>query len=355
MTRRAVVVGMGVAGLTCARLLADRGWVVQVWDLGDLADPPLVLNEVTGQLLRDLWGPAPLTDAHRLDTRMVRWHPGPPTAVPQAGLVVDGATLRRRLLERLAGDGVEAREVPPVELAGQVAALGRGTVVDASGRAARVTTGSGAARELIGHRQVVAASVRLRPSARQDTCHMETVPGGWVFLAPTGGDRAVLQAMSTDTSTPPDDVLTRLLAGTELIDAQIMEIRGPASAFPAGPQRCAPSAGETSGVSWIAIGDAAIALDPVAGDGVGHGLRGALLAVAVLDTGRADAVEHYRSRLDEAFSTHLRRCLACYAGFDGPGWAREQAAMERAARELGRRPEPLRYGLSGRRLVPLHR
>ena len=79
MRGRVVVDGAGVAGLTCARLLADRGWNVIVLDRGRGAAPSIVLNQLTLTLLGTLWGHHNLLDgAHPLTERRIRWGSGSP-------------------------------------------------------------------------------------------------------------------------------------------------------------------------------------------------------------------------------------------------------------------------------------
>ncbi|MGH8908555.1 MAG: NAD(P)-binding protein [Egibacteraceae bacterium] len=55
--RHALVAGAGIAGLTCARLLAGHGWEVQLWDVSPRTSPPppLLLGEAAVRLLADLW------------------------------------------------------------------------------------------------------------------------------------------------------------------------------------------------------------------------------------------------------------------------------------------------------------
>ena len=106
------------------------------------------------------------------------------------------------------------------------------------------------------------------------------------------------------------------------------------------------------------VGDAALVLDPLRGDGVGFALRGALLAQAVLAAiargdSRAVSTRHYAARLTQAFVSHLGGCAAHYrAARCAEIWRRDIAIMEARAAESVRRVRPLALALHGRDLVP---
>jgi len=362
--RRALVVGAGVAGLTCAHLLAEHGWNVHVWDLGVNRTPPLVLNDGTVWLLRDLWrgGDELVEGAVRLRVRTVQWGRGPETTVRQPGVVVDGGLLRQRLLGRLVEahpDRVCLFEVPAAGLTERLAEVRPAVrVFDASGRRAHAATVLGKARRrILGRRCILTAPVTLAEHCASEACWMETVSDGWVFLAPIEAGRAVLQAMVPHSPGDPEDTLRRLHAETRLISRRVDELAGWVSVFAAAPQCSDPLLGHR----WIAIGDAAIALDPVSGDGTGHGLRGAILATSVIEaiaSGCPDRsyLDHYHTRLVEAFQVHLQRCLAHYStAFSSPAWLEECTTTARALQAMSSSgpPPQFRYALHGLHLMPL--
>ena len=90
----------------------------------------------------------------------------------------------------------------------------------------------------------------------------------------------------------------------------------------------------------ITVGDAAVAFDPISGDGVGHALRGAVLAATMLQTIAGGApvapcLARYSEMLRRAMSHHLRICLGFYRdGAIESGWRSEVAAMEAAVPTL---------------------
>ena len=82
---------------------------------------------------------------------------------------------------------------------------------------------------------------------------------------------------------------------------------------------------------WLACGTAALAFDPLCGDGTGHAIREAILAAAVLRAIQRGAnvdelLNHYQARLVAGFKRHLSVCSEFYgSGGLGPWW---QAAAE---------------------------
>ena len=72
------------------------------------------------------------------------------------------------------------------------------------------------------------------------------------------------------------------------------------------PRRSAPP-------GWLACGPAAMAFDPICGDGTAHAIREAILASAVIralaNGGAADGLlSHYQARLTAGFRRHLILC-----------------------------------------------
>jgi hypothetical protein len=87
------------------------------------------------------------------------------------------------------------------------------------------------------------------------------------------------------------------------------------------------------GSAWISCGTAAMAFDPLCGDGTAHAVREAILASAVIratDGGEnaADLLSHYEARLTAGFQRHLVQCHGFYSsGGDGDWWKVEAAAV----------------------------
>ncbi|MEQ8965515.1 MAG: hypothetical protein RID91_06800 [Azospirillaceae bacterium] len=298
--------GRGPAGLTAARLLARSGIEARLIGGAPAGGPVLLLNPGTCRLLCELWDlrVADLPARHRLAYRAVHPPaPEPPALVEQHGLVVDGAALAAFLDDRLAAmhPGVAREDEPDAAPVGwRLLASGRALGDGAAAAEARV--------ERIG--RAVCAAVEVAPGEgfRDDRAVFEAVPGGWLFLLPLGPERALLQAQR-EAPAPGEDPVAADLAHSRAVAAVIGDMAGaPARVFEAMPRLARP----TAGPGWLAIGDAAMGLPPVTGDGVGNGLRTAILAAAVLRALRrgepTEAVlAHYDSRLVQAFDAVTRR------------------------------------------------
>lgn len=343
---RALVLGSGPAGLAFARLLLARGWQVDL-----RSDPPrrtpvvVTLNALTCQLLRELFGvdAGALPGAHALAGRCVRWDDGqamlrplPSTALPLASL---SAALAAGAMEAgLRSQPAEAIDPPSFDW-----------VVDAAGR-----HGGSAVQVLrFGARAAVVARVRLAARAPSDRCTMEAVAGGWVFLIPLGGGDAVLQAVSAMPFADAAERLGELLEASTLLRPWITAVDAQVDRLEAMPRLRARPAG----AGCIAIGDAALALDPLSGDGIGCGLRSAILAAAVVDAIRAgeDAKActlHYARRLQRAAVSHVRSCIEHYRRAQpGRAWGGEIEAMASALLHCGENAERFAFRLDRGGLV----
>ena len=363
MRGRVVVDGAGVAGLTCARLLADRGWDVIVLDRGRGAAPSIVLNQLTLTLLGTLWGHHNLLDgAHPLTERRIRWGSGSPMQrVEQLSAAVDGHQLINRLRVRLVqthSGRVQILERPLAAPAADQGHNGPVWVIDATGRGP--TSGGPSHRppsfRSFGRRVILAANAPLRKPANPHACWMETVPNGWVFLAPLGHGRGMLQAMVA--ARPADEALalTDAVAATACIHGLVDGLASPVTTFDAAPRLRQPI-GEAG---WLPVGEAAMRLDPVSGYGVTYAIREAILASAVIDAAGTvpsshGHLTHYQRRLRDAFVGHLDVCIRLYsAGLASPTWNQEIKPMRQAVEAARRTAAPTyRYRLTGTRLIEL--
>lgn len=305
MINRVSVQGSGPAALTCALLLARDGFPVTLTEPAPPPAPPaeLVLNAATIRLLTDVWEDPGLVDgAHRLTGRWVRWgSDATPVQVAAAAVVVDGPELCSTLERRLPAE-VEREVERPADW-----------TVHASPRPA--------SNPPVGRRVLLAGHVR---SADGGISRTATTGRGWIHLVPLGDGRGLVRAA---TPVPPDDpegFLADELADTGL-DEWVTEPPGQVTVGPAAPwlarQRAEPGR--------IHIGGAVLRLDPVSGSGVGHAVRTAILAAAMLSEIRdgkpaADLLGQYHRRLGAAFHRHLCGCAAHYrTAFDSADWLGE--------------------------------
>lgn len=372
MTRRALVVGIGIAGLSCAELLVRQGWEVELRGPPARPAPALLLNNVTCALLLDIWqaGVDLFEGSVALFERRIRWgHSGAAASVAEPGVVITGDLLSGRLLERLTrrhrgrvrvnDSPVPAYQLADPNLSGSVVQE-VDWVVGAGGRSAHISRALGVSeRRSFGNRCAICTEVTLARGAERNTCWIETVRDGWVFLVPIAGDRAFLQVMVPRPPERPSVVLADLLEQTRMAKVRVTAISGSAKVFAAYPQISDPLCGS----SWITVGDAAISFDPICGDGTGCATRGAILAASVLE-GMAsglpsqDCLRHYAMRLHKTLSSHLHECLGYYsAGFSSSAWGDEIALMQATAASADHQPtgseDSFVYGLRGLNLVPL--
>jgi hypothetical protein len=211
-----------------------------------------------------------------------------------------------------------------------------------------------------GSRHASAVAVELK-TPEASACWIESLESGWLFLIP-GWLIAVGGAPET------------LLAESRLVADQIRGASHKTAEFPAYPRiadplcdplrdpLCDSLRDPPSTPAWLACGSAAMAFDPICGDGTGNAVREAILAAAVIRAAaRGQPVDgllaHYRSRLMAGFRRHLELSLDFYrAGHGGPWWEREIQALARGVAwcggQLAAQPA-FRYRLEGFDLLPV--
>src|SRR5437867_11285883 len=112
------------------------------------------------------------------------------------------------------------------------------------------------------------------------------------------------------------------LEESQIIARQIRGLGNPRHEFPSYPRIAWPLCGE----HWLACGTAALAFDPLCGDGTANAIREAILASAVVRAAARGANvntlrAHYQARLVAGFKRHLAVCLEFYqSGGVGPWW-----------------------------------
>lgn len=308
--RSVIVRGSGVAALTCARLLDTQGWSVRLEQAVPARRHCLMLSEATCGLLAALWNdPLLLAGAHPIRERAVSWGlESEADVVPAPGLAISAIELARRLAASL--------RLSPADF------TDASWIVDARPDSPETI---GAPMRAFGCRHAWVSQASLRAGSRSELCVMETVVDGWIFLLPTGAGQASLQFVSIPSITlkrTPSEVV----AATRTIQKAIDDIGVWSDPMPCMPRARLPPACARR----IAIGEAALGFDPISGDGVGHALRGAVLAAtslhAIADgTPIAGCLDGYASTLRRAMTHHLNACIGLYEGMFG--WKDEVSAM----------------------------
>lgn len=320
------MLGAGIAGLTCARVLVELGWQVELYGAPPPGPPALLLTPMTRALLGDIWRGLLIPELRTLAARSVTWSDRSERLAREPSVVVDGPALVRELEARAHADGVRLVGNPSVPSRRRSPVRTNAIwTIEARGRDARIAR---AHYEWSGRRHMLVATVGM---ARSDLARIKAIASGWVFVFPTEDGRGLVQVMLPGKPKLPERRLRELLydAGwthdVELDDAVDVRVFTGAPRMLQAPYK----------TRWIAIGDAAMVLDPICGDGTGAALRGAVLAAAALDAierariGPRIALGHYRRRLRAAFVAHLAQCDRLYADapFAGRGWMTERSRM----------------------------
>ncbi|TNE39253.1 MAG: hypothetical protein EP321_00700 [Sphingomonadales bacterium] len=330
MTVSVRISGTGIASACCARLLSRQGIAVCVDAIERPPVPAILLSDPALALMRDVFAsPTLFADKPRIDRRMVSWGGGDAVAVPHGGVVVSEEDLAAAfpvMADLLAGD---AR--PPSFTVHTAAPFP-----------------SGAPRRF-GSRHAVAAPVRLTHEEDRSACWIEAVADGWLFLIPDGRGHGWLLAVGAP--------MAALLGQSRHVAPRFTPAGdAPPTAFDSCPRMLPSLCGE----HWLACGTAAIAFDPICGDGTAQAMREAILAAAVIgaigEGEDADALlTHYESMLIAAMRRHLALSAQFYrSGGSGPWWRSELAALmdghDWCTERLRAMPEP-RYLLQDFRLV----
>ncbi len=325
--------GDGVAAWCCAHLLRLAGLDVAMERVDRPQVPAIMLGDQALALIRDVFGrPALLADLPRIDARVVAWGDAAEAiTVPHGAVILSEA----RLIEELSG--IVAADLPALQPTGRPGFTIHTVAPLPSGGPQR-----------FGSRRASAAPVTLRNPEDLSRCLIEAVEEGWLFLVPNAQASIWLLGIGAP--------IDRLLARSRLVARCIVDI----GAGSAGIETCPRIADPVVGEDWLACGTAAIAFDPICGDGTAQAIREAILAsaviVAIAEGGDASALRsHYAAMLVAAMRRHLALCSEFYrTGGVAPWWQGELAALVEGhswcTAKLATAAAP-RYQLEGYRLV----
>lgn len=195
-------------------------------------------------------------------------------------------------------------------------------VADATGRRGAFLRGRGVKRARVGDLVALITWLAAPPDQAEHGAPLTIGSGrhGWWSLVDAGGEAlsfaaygstAALRAIGATT----DDLPGLLLAEAAPLRAKLQRLgvrRLGAAVHPAFPARAEAVFGE----GWLAIGDAAMAFDPVSGLGVTNALEMAerALDLVLADPGLARLGPLYAEALEERFREHLERRREAYAG-----------------------------------------
>ncbi len=336
----ALIAGGGPGGAVAAIVLARSGRRVLLAD----ATPPETARLRVGEslppaarpLLRDLglldrleseghlrssgttsvWGsPSPTTTDFVFDPNGPGWH----------------LDRRRfdRFLRRAAGEaGADLREGATARILcrsrdGWRLRLGDGeettarALIDATGRRASLARSLGARRERHDRLLGLVGAAPARADDLDARTLVEAVPDGWWYTALVPGRSRVVTFMTDSDLVPPG---ARTPTGFQAALARAEHIAPLLRSGPIAPQtepahgsRLDPPAGD----GWLAVGDAALAFDPLSSQGIltalYTGMIGAQAVDVFLDDNTASLAE-YTTRLTAIAAAYQRNRLHAYAG-----------------------------------------
>lgn len=298
-----IIRGDGVAAYCCAYLLNKAGFRVDLERVDRPRLPVILLPDHALSLIRDIFDrPDLFAEAPKIRRRVVAWGsalgPGAaPLELEHSAILVSEEQLLGAL--KPAFDSEAMREIDWEIFATRP--LPEPSV-----------------EHSFGTRMASAVPVELKPGSDGSTCWIESLDSGWLFLTP-GWLLAV--------GSPPE----ALLRESRVVASEIANCGPTRGAFPAFARivspLCAPG--------WLACGTAAIAFDPICGDGTANAIREAILASAVVrgiaDGGACDGLlSHYQARLTAGFQRHLAVCRKFYqSGGTSPLWRSELEAIDR--------------------------
>lgn len=323
--------GQGVAVATAAHLL-DRAGFACLREPGLRRPVPVImLSDPALALLRDVFGNATLfADRPRIEQRVVKWGSAEAVAMPHGAVVVSEGNLAD-VLDMFPRENIQHSNDFNAKFA--IHAMPRFP----QGETLR-----------FGERISATARVTLKADAPARTCWIEAVDAGWLFLIPDGFGKAWLLAVGG----APE----ALAQAAPLIAPLIDTLEPTGGQFDTSPRMLDQLAGD----NWLACGTAAIAFDPICGDGTAQAAREGILAAAVigaLERGEDPTMlaTHYHSLLLASLRRHLQLSLPFYANGGAGRWWHEQYAAAKAGYEqttalLARLPEP-RFALHGFDLV----
>jgi flavin-dependent dehydrogenase len=192
-------------------------------------------------------------------------------------------------------------------------------VVDATGRPARLARRLGARREVID--RLIGLTAQFAATSGNGECYtlVEAAPDGWWYSAPLGDGKLITMLMTDsdlcrDQKLALDDAWSRQLGDAQLTAARIgcaQRMWGPRP-FSALSHRLVR---DDSSTAWLAVGDAALAVDPASGSGVVRALQSAHAgASAILDhlQGSPTALREYEAQRDVEWKSYLEQRTRYY-------------------------------------------
>jgi len=208
-------------------------------------------------------------------------------------------------------------------------------LVDATGRSASIARRLGATRSLVD--RLIGVARWFDAPSLPPAVLVESTPNGWWYSAPVPEGGAVALWL-TDADEPTAraqraEVWESCLTAAPHTRARLAELTptGAGRSFAATPAATTWACAD----DWLPVGDAAIAFDPISGNGLAFALRSALEAAVVFGAargGRGEWFERYRAGVRDVYLQHLTRRAELYAAVrrwpDSRFWARQRGPQQ---------------------------
>lgn len=200
-----------------------------------------------------------------------------------------------------------------IACAGRTRDLRAQVVVDASGRASHVARKLGAKR--LSYDRLIGVVFLFSSDRRNAYCDsftwIEAVADGWWYFAKLPRSRAVLVYMTDADLFASQFTGARNFCVDKINSSRQIQLRvkgydkfdGP-FIFPANSSRLDRASGE----GWLAIGDSAMAFDPLSGQGVYRAVKGGYTSAKLLGahlTGDTSALVDYAANIEQVFNAYL--------------------------------------------------
>ncbi len=358
-----VVAGGGPAGAATALRLAAAGRSVAVLERSRFDRPRVgeTLAPVVQPLLRELGVWDEFVALHPLPSWGTRsiWDEAEPAEHSHlasgytSGWHVDRRAFDRMLVRAAASAGAHVWTGTPVAscrhdggrwdvVCADGVQLGGRLLVDATGRRAGISRSLGARRLAFDRLVALAATWHGMDVTNEHYLLVESTANGWWYTAPLADD-AMVGMLMTDADLCRRDGL----AGTARWHRQLCTAATTAARVAGSPPRSKPRVHSAASHRllrasdqrpWIAVGDAALAVDPLTGSGVLRALRtaesAADTAAQMLDHPRdamALLARYESARSDEctAYLTDRARYYGTVRQYATPFWMRRRPAADR--------------------------
>lgn len=345
MTYDVAIVGGGPAAAAAALLLARGGARTIVIERGDdagdkpgeslapAAKPLLERLGVWDDLARDghlpchgnrsVWGSDAVDEMPFIFSPYGHgWH-------------LDRRRFERRLNERASEAGatrITRTNVSDVRRAGGRWLLDCGIeadlLIDATGRSSRVARMLGARRVIDDPLVAMVAFLESESPDPDSFTLVEAEERGWWYTATLPSNRLAAMFItdrSVSAFAPPAHSRGR-------IESHAYRFTDPPRAADAGSARLDRFAGD----GWLAVGDAAVSLDPLSSHGIAAALHGGMLAAEAILTGDANRYLHAMEGMWDGYVSMRRAFYASERRWpDSPFWARRNEHYCRSARRPG--------------------